>query len=118
MPWTKAPPELVDRFERLTDPILAEPGVARRKMFGYPACFVDGHMFTGLHEDRWIVRLGPDDLDELEAAGGASFEPMPGRAMRGYLAMPSEMLADDPAVSSWLERALRHARSLPPKVKR
>jgi TfoX/Sxy family transcriptional regulator of competence genes len=109
---SKSPPELVDRFATLTDPLLADPDVERRKMFGYPACFVGGHMFTGLHGDRWIVRLDESSIVELTAAGGTGFEPMAGRPMRGFVVLPP---LDDAALGAWLDRALQHARSLPPK---
>lgn len=112
--WHGSPPELVERFEAATEPLLAEPGVERRKMFGYPACFVEGNLFTSLFQDRWIVRLADDDLAALAAAGGASFEPMPGRAMTGYLALPPE-LTEPGAVGAWVQKALARGRSLPAK---
>ncbi len=112
--WAKSPPELVERFEAGTAVFLAEPGVRRRQMFGYPACFADGHMFTSLFRDRWVVRLPDDALAELAALGGSGFEPMPGRPMRGYALLPSD-LADPYAAHPWLVRALAHARTLPPK---
>ena len=115
--WGKSPPDLVDRFEAATARFMAEPGIERRKMFGYPACFVDGKMFTGLHQDSWLVRLGGDDLAQLTALGGSAFEPMPGRPMTGFLRLPPA-LAEPDAAKPWLDRALAHARSLPAKKKR
>ena len=56
--WAKSPPELIERFDAGTAWLMSEQGVERRQMFGYPACFVDGNMFTSLHRDRWVVRLG------------------------------------------------------------
>lgn len=115
--WSKSPPDLVARFDAGTGPLLDEPGVARRSMFGYPACFVDGHLFTSLFEDRWVVRLPDDGLAELDALGGVGFAPMPGRPMTGYRLLPPE-LAEPDAARPWLERALAHARGLPPKSPR
>lgn len=110
--WGRAPAELVERFGA----ILAEiPGAETRKMFGYPAGFANGYMFTGLYEDRWIVRLPTDAIDELAALGGEPFEPMPGRQMRGYLALPRPLVADHDALLPWLERALAHVLVMPPK---
>lgn len=114
--WPKSPPELVARFEDGTAWLLDEPGVARRQMFGYPACFVNGNMFTSLHEDRWVVRLGDQDQAELEGLGGGPFEVMPGRQMKGYLVLPA-VLAEPDAARPWLERALAFGRSLPAKSK-
>ena len=103
--WTKAPGDL------------GEPGVERRQMFGYPACFVGGHMFTGLHQDRWVVRLGDADRAELARDGGTAFEPMPGRPMKGYLVLPANLIEIE-SVRPWLARALAHGRSLPAKQKK
>ncbi len=113
--WSRSPQELVDRFEEGTAWLLAEPGVERRKMFGYPACFGNGYMFTGLHQDRWVIRLADDDRAELAAAGGTQFEPMPGRSMGGFLVLPEPLASDPVAIRPWLERALANVRALPPK---
>ena len=113
--WSKAPPELVDAF----DAALAElPEAVLRPMFGYPAGFARGQLFTGLFEDRWFVRLSDDERAELAAAGGGPFEPMPGRPMREYVTLPADLVADPVARRAWLGRSLRYAESLPPKRRR
>ncbi len=115
--WQTSPPDLSDEFAAGTARVLAEPGVERRMMFGYPACFVNGNLFTSLFRDRWVVRLPDDDRAALAAAGGEAFSPVPGRPMTGYLLLPRE-LATSEASRPWVERALVHGRSLPPKRKR
>ncbi len=110
----KSPSELVERFDAVA---AAHPEAERRKMFGYPALFVGGNMATGLYEDRWVVRLFDDDLDRLVAAGGSPFSPMPGRTMKGWASLPPAIVADDAALTPWLERAFAFAGSLPPKKK-
>jgi TfoX/Sxy family transcriptional regulator of competence genes len=111
-PFVKSPPELVARFAEVAE---RHPAAQRRKMFGYPALFAGGNFATGLFEDRWVVRLGEDALPDLLAAGGEGFSPMPGRAMRGWGALPAAVVADDEALDRWLERALAYAASLPAK---
>ena len=108
-----SPPELIDRFGQMLERF---PELERRKMFGYPAAFVAaGHMVTGLHGPNWIVRLGEQEQDLLRAAGGADFEPMPGRPMKGFLRLPNDVVVDDEAVASWIGRAATFAATLPPK---
>lgn len=108
-----SPPELIDRFGMILERF---PELERRKMFGYPAAFVAaGHMVTGLHGSSWIVRLGEDDQALLRQAGGADFEPMPGRPMRGFLSLTNDIVEDDESVVAWIARAQAHAASLPPK---
>ena len=110
--WEKSPPELVERFVA----VLARlPAADQRKMFGYPAAFANGHMFTGLHERRWVVRLPGDALAELLAIEGAApFEPMPGRPMKGFACLPASLLEDPEATFAWVERAFAHVAALPP----
>jgi hypothetical protein len=113
MEFTPSPEALAETFAAcLPD----EPGVVRRKMFGWPSATTGGHMFASLHRAAIVVRLPPAEMAELLALPGARpFEPMPGRAMSGYGVLPPELNADRPAVRGWIERAYRAAASLPPK---
>jgi TfoX/Sxy family transcriptional regulator of competence genes len=52
-------------------------------MFGYPAVFVNGNLFAGLHQENFILRLSEAHRTALCSQHGAQlFEPMPGRRMR------------------------------------
>jgi TfoX/Sxy family transcriptional regulator of competence genes len=113
--WEKTPPELAERF---TAAVSALPEAQVRKMFGYPAGFVNGHLFTGIFASNWFVRLPDDERAELAAAGGTEFSPMPGRPMRGYLVLPDALASDPAAVDPWVRRALAFVSQLPPKAKR
>jgi TfoX/Sxy family transcriptional regulator of competence genes len=114
--WPKSPPELIARFR---DRMAMVPGISVRQMFGYPAAFAsNGHMYTGLHQDRWVIRLPDDARAELAAAGGTPCEVMPGRAMRDYLVLPQAILDDADELSSWLDRSLAYTEGLPAKSKR
>ena len=86
-------------------------------MFGYPAGFVGGNMVTGLHQGDWIVRLDAPSQDEARQAGATTFDPMGGRPMKNYVALPAAIVEDDDAIASWVARALEHGRTLPPKSK-
>ncbi|HEY8695764.1 MAG TPA: TfoX/Sxy family protein [Chloroflexota bacterium] len=116
MDWTKSPPELVALFDEVAP---TAPAVERRKMFGYPAAFVNGNMFAGLHGANMVLRLPEAPLREFLALDGAKpFEPMPGRAMKGYAVAPPALLANKPALSGWLERSFEGAAAMPPKEKK
>lgn len=109
----KSSPELVARFGAVPDGF---PEVERRKMFGFPAAFVGGNLATGLFGEGWMVRLRPAAALEAIAAGlGAPFEPMPGRAMTGYVLLPAEAIRDDAAIATWVARAIDFTRGLPAK---
>jgi len=113
MHWERSPAELSERFAAVTD---GHPEIARRKMFGEIAGFVNGNMVTGLHSGRWFVRLVGDEQSAALALPGATrFEPMPGRPMGDYVVLPSEVVEDDRALSGWLEKAIAVGKSLKPK---
>jgi len=115
MTW-RSPEELVKVFEEALD---NWPGAQIRKMFGYPAGFVNGQMFTGLHEDKMFVRLSPKDLAVfMQIDGAAPFAPMQGRPMREYAVIPASILHDSTALHDWLVKAFDYTLSLPPKAKK
>jgi TfoX/Sxy family transcriptional regulator of competence genes len=116
MAWRKSPPWLIASFDAAFPD---DPRAERRQMFGYPAGFVNGNMFAGLHQENMVVRLGDDAREELMGYDGAApFEPMPGRPMRGYATLPPSMLQDPHAAQRWLRVAFEHALAMPPKTKK
>ncbi|HYV56725.1 MAG TPA: TfoX/Sxy family protein [Candidatus Nitrosopolaris sp.] len=115
MAWKPAPPELVKMFDRV---VPANPAIERRKMFGYPAAFTNGNMFAGLHEDRLVLRLGDEAAAEIKRRGAKDFEPMPGRAMRGWVVVPQEILASAALTEGWITRAYHHAAEMPRKTRK
>lgn len=109
--FAKPSPELTARFQAV---VPDAPGVQRKQMFGMPAAFVNGNMFAGLFEENLLVRLDEAGRAELEAAGGSEFAPM-GRPMKEYRTVPPALVADDAAVTRWIERALAFASAMPLK---
>ena len=114
--WKKSSQELVDRFYTFTEPL---PNIEPKKMFGYPCCFLNGNMFTGLHEENWIVRLPEEDRNELiDNHGATQFAPMEGRVMREYVTLPPTILSNPLELKKWLDKSHAFATTLPPKAKK
>ena len=114
MKLRKSPEALVAVF----DGVMPGPPAAKRKMFGFPAGFVNGNMFMGLFEDSMILRLPPESREELMQLYGAKiFAPMAGRVMKEYVALPESILRDRQRLASWVAKALVYGESLPPKTK-
>ena len=112
--WQPAPDALVRVFEKALQSV---PEAQPRKVFGYPAAFVNGQMFAGLHQDNVILRLSADDRSHfLQLKGARVFEPMPGRPMREYVVVPPSILKSDKRLNAWLGKALAYAKALPPKT--
>jgi TfoX/Sxy family transcriptional regulator of competence genes len=95
-----------------------DPAVTARPMFGNPAAFVNGNLFTGLFGDDLFVRVADDDGARLRAAGGSDFAPMPGRPMKGYTTLPSGWAADPTTTRRWIDVSLEWSRALPAKSAR
>jgi|SRR5579859_962757 len=111
MQWRKSPQQLIDTF----DAVVPGPPATPRKMFGYPAAFVTGNMFMGLFQEDMILRLPEAERSELLKVGGRIFEPMPGRPMREYVAVPPALLANHEKLRPWVAKALEYGASLKPK---
>ena len=93
-----------------------EPGLAEKKMFGGLAFIIKGNMAVGVSGQGGIlVRVDPDDSDELVATTPAQLMEMRGRSMRGWLRVAAEDVAGDRELADWVARGTTYARSLPPK---
>jgi len=112
MKWRKPSEELIKLFEEVTP----GPPATAKKMFGFPAAFVNGNMFMGLHQESMIFRLPENLRAELIKMNAQIFEPMPGRPMREYIVVPPSLLRDRNKLSSWAQKALEYGSSLPPKA--
>jgi TfoX/Sxy family transcriptional regulator of competence genes len=113
---SKSPDELAALFDAT---MKSFPDVELRKVFGYPCGFVNGNMAVGLHADAFFVRLAPEEQAVLlDKPGGGYLEPMPGRPMRDYVVVPAGIREKKAELKKWVEKAIRHSRSLPPKKKK
>lgn len=100
-------PVLIERIRAL-----AHAGTTEKQVFGARCWVLDGNMAYGVHEDRLLVRLGPD-ADPGPATG---FDPMgSGRPMKGWYLVAQDELAEDTDVEAWIDRAHAFAATLAPK---
>lgn len=114
MKWRPSPPTLVRAFENAVQSLRGAEG---RKMFGYPAVFVNGNMFAGVVRDTMILRLGEADKAKfLELLGAKPFMAMSGRRMKQWVVVPPAVMKSGSDLKAWLGKALVHGRSLPAKV--
>ena len=117
-PWDKPNESLVKLLDEIVATLEFDAPVDYRPMFGCPAYFTGGNLFAGVWQETMMLRLSEDERAEVTAAGGRPFEPMPGRAMKEYVALPPDIMADRDVASLWVRRAASYAASLPPKEKK
>ncbi len=96
---------------------LKEGGVEKRKMFGNPACFVNGNMFMAIHDNKLLLRLSEVDREKLTKLGGRIFEPMPGHFMKEYVVVHADLKTAS-GLASWVQSSLSYASGLPAKKKK
>jgi TfoX/Sxy family transcriptional regulator of competence genes len=116
--WRKPDADLVELLDATIAGIDLDLPVDYRPMFGCPAYFTGGNMFAGVWQDTVMLRLPEDQRELARAAGAAPFEPMPGRPMKEYVALPASMVQDPARATGWVGRAAAYAASLPPKQKK
>jgi TfoX/Sxy family transcriptional regulator of competence genes len=93
-------------------------GIEYRKMFGFPALFINGTMFAGVKGDAIVVRLPEADRQRLVERGEATPSAAIGRVMREWADIAPSILASDAALDEWLEKACTHTASLAPKARK
>jgi TfoX/Sxy family transcriptional regulator of competence genes len=117
MAWKKASPELIERFDAA---LPKHQDASPRKMFGYPACFVNGNFFVGLHEENVVLRLpGALKAKFPELAGAHHFDPRnTGKGMKDWWVVPQVIARDATRLAQFFEAAFAEVRQLPPKAPR
>lgn len=105
-----------DAKAAFTKLVPGEPAITLRPMFGNLSAFVNGNMFCGLFGEDLFVRLPDEQTAPIRKLGGRDFEPMAGRAMKGYVTVPGTWRSEPEMARSWIDQSLAFARGLPPKA--
>jgi hypothetical protein len=105
--------ELAERIRAL---VAGEPGLTEQKMFGGLAFLVGGNMaIAASGQGGVLVRVDPEQSDELVASTDAHPMEMRGREMRGWLRVDAEHVAGEADLAKWAALGTGYARSLPAK---
>ena len=105
-----------DLANRLRELIADEPDVSEQAMFGGLAFLMGGNMSVAASgQGGLMVRVDPEESDELLAKPHAQPFVMRGRAMRGWLRVDAEGVRTKRQLEPWVRRGVTYARSLPSK---
>ena len=105
-----------DLANRIRELIAGEPGVTEKRMFGGLAFLIGGNMSVAASgQGGLMVRVDPDETDELVAKPHAKPFVMRGREMKGWLRVDDEGVRTKRQLEPWVRRGVAYARSLPPK---
>jgi TfoX/Sxy family transcriptional regulator of competence genes len=85
-------------------------------MFGGLAFLVGGNMaIAASGQGGLLVRVDPAESDALVQSTGAEVMEMRGRAMSGWLRVAADKVGKRDELSTWVDRGVSYARSLPAK---
>jgi TfoX/Sxy family transcriptional regulator of competence genes len=105
--------ELANRIREL---LAGEPRLSEQRMFGGLAFLVNGNMaIAASREGGVLVRVHPDTSETLVASSKAKVAIMGGRPMRGWLRVAPEDLRTKRQLTTWVQRGVEYARTLPAK---
>ena len=104
MKWEKPPTNLIEFLKN----ILKNTDCEKRIMFGVPTGFINGNMFLGAHQQFLILRLSQEDIKEVLAKyrNSKRFEPMSGRVMKEYIALPAELYDREEIFNELLKKSI------------
>jgi len=95
--------------------VVGSRGVVEKKMFGGVGFLLHGNMLVGVWKDSLIVRLGVEAGERaLDQPHVREFD-ITGKAMKGWVLVEAEGLAEDRELKAWVERAWRFVETLPAK---
>src|SRR5512133_2832167 len=103
--------ELADRIRTLLGD---RADLTEQKMFGGLAFLIGGNMaIAASGQGGILVRVDPEESDELVAKTPAEPMEMRGRSMAGWLRVDTSDVAEDAALAEWVERGTVYVASLP-----
>jgi hypothetical protein len=104
--------------DRIRDVVAGVQGVREQKMFGGLAFLINGNMSVAASgQGGLMVRVNPEQTDELVDGDHVSPMVMGGRELRGWLLVDAAAVASAEQLAQWVDRGVAYARSLPPKTK-
>ena len=95
--------------------LLQIPGMKSKQMFGGIGFLLHGHMACGILQDDLIIRVGPDGYEDALALPHTRKFDITGRAMKGWVMVSKAGCSSDQDLSTWVQRGLSFAASLPKK---
>ena len=105
-----------DLANRIRELIAGEAAVTEKKMFGGLAFLIGGNMAVAASGQGGIlVRVDPEESDELAGKPHAAPMVMRGREMQGWLRVDQDGVRTKRQLEPWVRRGVTYARSLPPK---
>ena len=106
-----------DLADRIRAHLAHRAGVTEKELFGGIAFMLQGNMAVGVSGADLLVRLARAQHATAVVEPHARPFAMTGREMPGYILVAPPGTATDAALGTWIDRAVAHGATLPPKKK-
>jgi hypothetical protein len=100
---------------RIRKALARKKGVEEKKMFGGLGFLLNGNMCVGVWKTSMIVRVDPDDGEAALLEPHVGEFDITGRAMKEWVMVAAEGVAEEGAVKAWVQRAVKFVSKLPAK---
>jgi TfoX/Sxy family transcriptional regulator of competence genes len=105
-----------DLAHRIRELVAGEAGLTEKQMFGGLAFLIGGNMAVAASgQGGLMVRVEPDETQDLLAKPHARPFEMRGREMQGWVRVDDEGVRTKRQLEPWVRRGVAYARSLPVK---
>ena len=101
--------------ERIRSVLDRKRDVTERKMFGGIAFLYNGHMCCGVNGEDLMLRLGNDEAAKALTEPHTRPMDFTAKPLKSMVYVNPEGYDADDDLRAWVDRALRFARTLPPK---
>jgi TfoX/Sxy family transcriptional regulator of competence genes len=102
---------------RIRAELAGQPSVEEKKMFGGLTFMVGGQMCCGVIKDDLVVRIDPEQFDELVAQPHVRPFDFSGRPMQGIVYVNEQGLSSSEALGTWVHRGLAFIAAHPATAK-
>jgi TfoX/Sxy family transcriptional regulator of competence genes len=101
--------------ERLREAFVRTRGITEKKMFGGLCFLLHGNMVVGIVKNELMVRVGPEQHDEIMAMAHVRAMDFTKKPMRGFAFVEPQGFDAEDELQAWVERCLRYVDTLPKK---
>jgi TfoX/Sxy family transcriptional regulator of competence genes len=101
---------------RIREQLADEQGITEQAMFGGLAFLLNGNMAVSASgQGGLMVRVGPQDSEQVLSRPHASLFEMRGRQMPGWIRVAPQGVRTKTELAWWVRRGVQFARTLPAK---
>ena len=101
--------------ERIRQALARKKGVEEKKMFGGVGFLLNGNLLVGVWKDSLLVRLSPEQAEEVLREPHVRAFDITGRPMKGWVVVGQAGVQGDDQLKRWVQRAVKFVGKLPAK---